>query len=132
MRNNQYYPAHCRSRLSAFFVAASLFMSMLITLVTPTFAQDDNKPPKGFTALFNGTDFKDWTGGATRDPREIANLPPDQRAAWDADMQSGINEHWRVDNGELVSDGKDPYLATKRDYGDFEMWVDWKIGAGGD
>jgi hypothetical protein len=37
-----------------------------------------------------------------------------------------------VDKGELVSDGKEPYLATTKDFGDFEMWVDWKIGPKGD
>ena len=35
--------------------------------------------------------------------------PADERAEWDAKMKKDINEHWHVDNGELVSDGKDPY-----------------------
>lgn len=95
-------------------------------------AQDDNSPPAGFTALFNGREFMDWTGGATRDPREIAALDAEKRAAWDAKMQDGINTHWRVADGVLVSDGEEPYLATKREFGDFEMWVDWLIGPKGD
>ena len=45
---------------------------------------------------------------------KIAALPADERAEWDAEMKKGINEHWHVDNGELVSDGKDPFLATTR------------------
>jgi hypothetical protein len=98
----------------------------------PAAAQENNQPPDGFSALFNGRDFNDWTGGATKDPREIAALSADARAAWDADMKRGINEHWHVEDGVLVSDGKEPYLATTRDYGDFEMWVDWKIGPRGD
>jgi hypothetical protein len=95
-------------------------------------AQENSQPPDGFSALFNGHDIKDWTGGLTRDPKEIAALQGKERAAWEAKMQHGVDEHWRVENGELVSDGKDPFLATKRDYGDFEMWVDWKIGPKGD
>ncbi|MEX0611732.1 MAG: DUF1080 domain-containing protein [Pirellulales bacterium] len=95
-------------------------------------AQENNQPPEGFKALFNGRDIDHWTGGLTRDPREIAALPADERAAWDAEMRRGIREHWRVEDGVLVSDGKDPFLATTEDYGDFEMWVDWKIGPRGD
>jgi hypothetical protein len=108
------------------------FALQLFAFGTLAAAQESNEPPQGFTALFNGRDIKDWTGGATRDPKEITALDPKERSKWDEEMERGIAEHWRVDNGELVSDGKDPYLATKRDYRDFEMWVDWKIGPKGD
>jgi hypothetical protein len=96
-------------------------------------AQEDNHPPKGFTALFNGKDFDEWAGGITKDPKELAAMSKDERAAWDAKMKKGIHEHWHVDNGVLVSDG-DPhfFLSTPKDYGDFEMWVDWKIEKNGD
>src|SRR5688572_7520662 len=87
--------------------------------------QENNQPPAGFTVLFNGRDFTDWTGGATRDPREIKAMNEAQRAKHEAEMRRGIDEHWRVEYGELVSDGKEPYLATKTEYDDFELWVDW-------
>ena len=74
----------------------------------------------------NGRDFDDWTGGTTRDPREIVALSAEDRTAWDAKMKQGIDTHWRVADGVLVSDGHEPYLATKEDFGDFELWVDWK------
>jgi hypothetical protein len=32
-----------------------------------------------------------------------------------------------VQNGELVNDGKGLYLTTDKDYGDFELWVDYKM-----
>ncbi|MCD6303642.1 MAG: DUF1080 domain-containing protein, partial [Planctomycetes bacterium] len=35
-------------------------------------------------------------------------------------------------DGTLVFDGHDGPLCTAKDYGDFEMYVDWKIGPGGD
>jgi hypothetical protein len=113
-------------------VLAQLGIALLSLLPDAARAQEDNQPPAGFTALFNGTDFNDWSGGATRDPREIAALPENERAAWDEQMKKGIKEHWSVEDGELISDGKEPYLATTRDFGDFEMWVDWKIGKNGD
>jgi len=117
-----------RSRLSAALFVVAIHCPLLPSAA----AQENNQPPEGFTALFNGRDIDHWTGGLTRDPREIAALPADQRAAWEADMQRGIHEHWRVEDGMLVSDGKDPFLATTEDYGDIELWVDWKIGPHGD
>jgi hypothetical protein len=112
--------------------AILLFLASESISLRPVAAQENNQPPQGFTALFNGRDIEQWTGGLTRDPREIAALNVEQRADWDAEMQRGIREHWRVEDGMLVSDGKDPFLATTEDYGDFELWVDWKIGPRGD
>ena len=119
-----------RLRLSAFSLPASALA--LFLMCATTFAQNDNKPPKGFTALFNGQDFSDWTGGATEDPRKIAALSAEAKAERDAKMKKGIAEHWSVDGNDIVSDGNDPFLATTKDYGDFEMWVDWKINKNGD
>jgi hypothetical protein len=113
-------------------VVSALLIPALSTV--STVAQDDNKPPKGFTALFNGRDFDNWIGGlGDVDVRKIAALPADERAARQKKLDEGIHEHWRVEDGVLVSDG-DPhfFLSTPRDYGDFEMWVDWKINKDGD
>jgi hypothetical protein len=118
-----------RSQLNTPILGALFHIVMLVAISA---AQENNQPPEGFTALFNGRDIKDWTGGLTRDPKEIAALKGKERSDWEEEMQRGIAEHWRVEDGELVSDGKDPFLATKRDYGDVEMWVDWKIGPKGD
>ena len=41
-------------------------------------------------------------------------------------------EHWKIQDGALVYSGKGDSLCTAKDYGDFEMLVDWKIGPGGD
>jgi hypothetical protein len=43
-----------------------------------------------------------------------------------------MKEHWKVEEGALVFDGRGEALCTIKDYGDFEMWVDWKILAEGD
>ena len=88
-------------------------------------AEEANKPPEGFSALFNGKDLAGWNGGSTADPKKT---PPEQQANWDAD----VPKHWRVENGELVNDGHEPHLATKADYGDFQLWVDWKLSPNGD
>ena len=87
-----------------------------------------NKPPAGFTALFNGKDLSGWRGRQPNyDPRAESNLSKDELAAKQAQWNSERDAHWGVDpaKGEIVSDGKSVHLATAKDYGDFELYVDW-------
>ena len=89
----------------------------------------DNTPPPGFKALFNGKDLTGWQGLLELPQR--AKLTPDQLAA----TQKEANEylpHWTVKDGALHYDGKGQSLQTAKDYGDIELWVDWKIQPGGD
>ncbi len=85
-----------------------------------------NQPPPGFTALFNGQDLAGWRGGDTFDHRKYLAMPPDQRAAQDADWTVDMRKHWRVENGELVNDGNGKYATTEKDYGDFELLVEYR------
>src|SRR5205807_8770436 len=34
--------------------------------------------------------------------------------------------HWRVENGELVNDGKGAYLTTDQEFGDIELLIEYK------
>jgi len=90
-----------------------------------------NVPPEGFTALFNGTDLTGWKG-LVGDPKSRAKMSPEQLAAAQAKADDDMRAHWKVADGALEFDGKGHSLCTAKDYGDFEMWVDWKIEAGGD
>jgi len=86
------------------------------------------KPPKGFTALFNGKDLTGWRGRQPNyDPEAEAALSPEERAKKQAEWNTARDAHWSVDKdkGEIVSDGKDPQLATIKDYADFEFYADW-------
>ncbi len=86
------------------------------------------QPPQGFTALFNGKDLSGWRGRQPNyDPRAEAMLSPEEHAAKQAQWDKERDLHWSVDaaKGEIVSDGRSPHLATAKDYGDFEMYVDW-------
>jgi hypothetical protein len=93
----------------------------------------DPAPPKGFTALFNGKDFTGWHGwdihtkGAS--PYDVAAMSPEERAKKRAEWTESAKKHWKVENGEIVHDGKDgkTSLATDKDYGDFELLVEYKI-----
>ena len=48
------------------------------------------------------------------------------------DTNDHINAHWRVENGEVINDGKGLYLTTDKEYGDFELLVDYKMQPLGD
>jgi hypothetical protein len=94
----------------------------------------DNTPPAGFKALFNGKDLSGWKGLVSPDagPPGRAKMTPQQLADAQVKADQQMRDHWRVVDGALVYDGKGQSLCTAKDYGDFEMLVDWKIKAGGD
>jgi len=91
-----------------------------------------NKPPEGFTAIFNGTDLTGWWGATTEDPAKYMAMPAEEFAKKRAASLLDIQKHWSVDKGELVNDGKGLYLTTDKYYGDFELWVDYKTVAQAD
>jgi hypothetical protein len=90
-----------------------------------TAAPKNNKPPKGFIALFNGKDLTNWQGLIELPKRD--KMTPDQRKAEQAKADEIMRMHWSVQDGVLVYDGKGQSLQTAKDYGDFELYVDWKI-----
>ena len=87
------------------------------------------KPPDGFTALFNGKDLTGWRGGDTFDHRKLLAMPAEQRDAQIAKWTASMKDHWSVQNGELVNDGKGSYATTEKDYGDFELLLEYKTVA---
>jgi len=113
-------PKHC----------AAIVSLVLACAVAATRAEDKNlnKPPKGFTALFDGKDLKGWRGRQPNyNPVEETKLAPEERAKKQAEWNAERDKHWKVDTakGEIVSDGQSPHLATVKNYGDFELYVDW-------
>jgi len=97
--------------------------------------QSLNQPPEGFVALFNGKDLTGWKGllkGPYDNPDKRAALAPDQAKKLQQEADEDMRAHWKAADGALVFDGKGRSLCTAKDYGDFEMLVDWKIEKGGD
>jgi Domain of Unknown Function (DUF1080) len=90
----------------------------------------DNTPPPGFTALFNGKDLTGWQGVVPINKR--AEMSPPERARAQEKANEKALPHWKVQDGILTYDGKGDSLQTARDYGDFELYVDWKIEEKGD
>ena len=89
----------------------------------------DNTPPEGFTALFNGKDLTGWQGLVEIDKRD---KDPEKYAAQVKAANEKYLPHWTVKDGIIQYDGKGQNLQTSKDYKDFELWVDWKIGPKGD
>jgi len=103
-------------------------------LLTSTVLAADNVPPDGFLALFNGRDLTGWKGlvSPKGGPPARAKMSSAELASAQASADESMRAHWRVEDGALVFDGKGESLCTARDYGNFELWVDWKILAAGD
>jgi hypothetical protein len=90
----------------------------------------DNMPPKGFIALFNGKDLAGWQGLVELPQR--SKLTREQLAAKQKEANARILPHWIARDGILYHDGMGNSLQTVSDYGNIEMFVDWKIGKRGD
>jgi hypothetical protein len=91
----------------------------------------DNKAPEGFTPLFDGRNLLGWKG-LVADPPHRAAMSPEQLAVAQAAADQRMRDHWKAEKGVIVFDGKGDNLCTARDFGDFEMLVDWKIPPKGD
>jgi hypothetical protein len=89
-------------------------------------------PPPGFVALFDGTSFDGWYGLGHTDPRELAKLTPEARAAKKAADLAVFKAHWTIVNGELVNDGQGPYATTEKEYGDVELRLEYRTVAKAD
>ena len=83
-------------------------------------------PPPGFTALFNDKDLTGWWGATTEDPRKWMALSPEAFQQKHETSLADIRAHWRVENGELVNDGQGLYLTSDRQFGDYELLVDYR------
>ncbi|WP_161890448.1 family 16 glycoside hydrolase [Pontibacter russatus] len=88
-----------------------------------------NEMPKGegFVSLFNGKDLTGWKG-LVEDPIKRAKMDAKTLAAKQKVADEEMRRDWKVENGEITYVGKGyNNLVTEKQYGDFEMFVDWKI-----
>ena len=85
----------------------------------------------GFVSLFNGKDLTGWKAlvgnPVTRSKMTAAELKNQQTIA-----NEKTKGDWIVKDGLLIFTGHGENLATAAQYGDFDMYVDWKITAQGD
>lgn len=111
----------------------TIFASAALMLVGSS-AANALSVPEGFVALFNGKDLAGWRGGTTSDHRKLLEMSDSDRAEqirkWTESMlelgKGSGKPHWTVENEELVNDGFGAYATTEKDYGDFELLVEYK------
>ncbi len=104
----------------------TLAIALIVSSAGFTLGQENNQPPDGFTALFNGQDLSGWHGMEGFDPRKLAAMSEEDRAAKRAADLANMQQHWTVENGEIVNDGDGVYLTTDKEFEDFELWIDYK------
>ena len=99
----------------------------LITLLSLTCTATEVQPPEEFTALFNGYDLTGWHGQPEMDPRKLDSLDEDVRRQKFSEWMQDAQQHWSVEDGELVNDGHGVFLTTEREFGDIELLLEYKV-----
>lgn len=114
--------ANARPLVAAFFVWSCIVGPVSNLAI----AQDSSA---SWRQLFNGRDLTGWYGD---NPHETIKAEADQRKAAIDKQQEAFKEHWRVDEGELVNDGKGPYATTDAEFADIELKLQYKTVAKAD
>ena len=85
----------------------------------------------GFVNLFNGKDLTNWKA-LVANPIIRSKMSDSALLAAEKIANEKTKGDWIAKDGLLVFTGHGDNLATEKKYGDFEMYVDWKITAQGD
>ncbi|MDD3037589.1 DUF1080 domain-containing protein [Bacteroides sp.] len=85
---------------------------------------------EGFLSIFNGKDLTGWKG-LVENPIARAKMKPAQLAEAQKKADEIMRKGWKVEDGVLVFEGKGDNLCTEKQYGDFEMYVDWMLDPAG-
>ncbi len=86
---------------------------------------------EGFKPMFNGKDLSGWQG-LVEDPVARAKMKPAELAKKQIEADKKVADNWSVKDGCIWFNGSGDNLCSVKEYGDFEMLVDWKISKGGD
>jgi len=85
----------------------------------------------GFVSIFNGKDLTGWKG-LVQDPIKRSKMNAAQLQREQAKADATMRQNWTVEDGSIayVGSGYDN-LCTVKQYGDFEMYVDWMLDPAG-
>jgi len=86
---------------------------------------------EGFVSIFNGRDLTGWQG-LVENPAARAKMSRTELDRKQAEANVMVPANWSVKDGCIWFNGKGNNLCSIKEYGDFEMLVDWKITKEGD
>ena len=116
-----------RTLLSRVLGLPGLLARPVVLVLATAAGAADPRPPAGFTPLFNGKNLEGWHGmKGDFNPYTLNAMEASKRTEQIAKWTEDAKKHWTVENGELVNDGKGPILTTDKDYGDIELFIDYK------
>lgn len=92
---------------------------------------DEMPKTEGFYSLFNEKNLDGWKG-VFSNPIKRAEMSERTFKKEQAKADEIMKEGWVAEDGLLVFTGKGQNIAAVKEYGDFEMLVDWKITPDGD
>ncbi len=92
---------------------------------------DENPNKGGYESMFNGKNLDGWQG-LVGNPISRAKMSEKELAAKQAKANREMTQNWSVIDGTIVFNGAGANLCSVKDYGDFEMIVDWRITKDGD
>lgn len=91
------------------------------------------KADGGFVSMFNGRDLTGWKGllaSPYDNPHKRATLKAKELTKLQQEANEDMARNWSVNDGCIMFSGKGQSLATEKAYGNFEMYVDWKLYPG--
>jgi len=86
---------------------------------------------EGFVSMFNGKDLSGWQG-LVENPVVRSKMKPAVLAKKQAEADKKVPLNWSVRDGMIWFTGNGDNLCSVKEYGDFEMYVDWMISKEGD
>jgi HEAT repeat protein len=86
---------------------------------------------EGFVPIFNGKDLAGWQG-LVENPIARAKMKPSELAVKQTAADKKVPLNWSVKDGCIWFNGQGENLCSIKEYGDFEMLVEWKISKKGD
>ncbi|MEM6470769.1 MAG: DUF1080 domain-containing protein [Planctomycetota bacterium] len=85
-----------------------------------------------FRPLFNGKSLDGWQARPHLNPVEFEAMGEEEQKLKLDQWMKEAKQHWSIEDGELVNDGKGPYLVTEDSFRDFEMELEYKTVARAD
>ena len=82
-------------------------------------------------SLFDGVSLNGWQG-LVANPYQLQNMGAAEKTQLQHEANEKMRRHWKVEDGVLCFDGKGSHLVTQKEYGDFELQMEWQITPGGD